>query len=83
MYGYYVLPFLLGDELVGRVDLKADRAAGTLRVQAAFIEDGCDPHHVAPELAAELQTIAGWLDLDGVTVGRRGNLSTVLRAALR
>jgi uncharacterized protein YcaQ len=78
VYGYYVFPFLLDGELVGRVDLKADRAAGVLRVQGAFTEPGADPARVAPELAAELQLMSGWLGLDGVAVGARGDLLPAL-----
>jgi len=82
IFGYYVFAFLLGDDLVARVDLKADRQAGTLRVPGAFLEDGRDAVHVARELAIELNTMASWLGLDDVAVGRKGDLSGVLRRAL-
>jgi hypothetical protein len=74
-YGYYVLPFLLGDALVARVDLKSDRARGDLLVQGAFAEPGVDRGHVAGELAGELRLVAGWLGLDGVVVAPRGDLA--------
>jgi uncharacterized protein YcaQ len=81
-YGYYVFPFLLDGELVGRVDLKADRTAGVLRVPGAFTEPAVDAPRVAAELAAELRTMAGWLGLDDVVVGQRGDLAGPLTAAL-
>ena len=82
-YGYYVLPYLLGDRIAGRVDLKADRAAGCLRVLGAFIEEHAAPGAVAPALASELRTMAQWLALDDVSVARRGSLARPLAAALR
>ena len=82
IYGYYVFPFLLNGELVGRVDLKTDRAAGVLRAKAAFAEPGTDPAHVARELSAELRMMANWLNLDTVSVGEKGNLATPLAKAL-
>jgi uncharacterized protein YcaQ len=84
VYGYYVLPFLLDERLVARVDLKSDRQAGVLRVQGAFAEDGVDRVHVARELAAELELCAGWLGLNaGVAVGERGELAPLLERELR
>ncbi len=80
-YGYYVLPFLLGDQIVGRVDLKADRAAGALLVQAAHLEPGASPGLVTPALAAELRTLATWLNLDTIEVRDRGDLAASLRRA--
>jgi uncharacterized protein YcaQ len=81
-YGYYVMPFLLGEALVGRVDLKSDRQAGVLRVQSAWLELGHDPHYVADELAQELALTAAWLGLDRIEVMPRGDLSKELAAAI-
>ena len=83
VHGYYVLPFLLGDQLVARVDLKADRQAGVLRVQAAYAEPGVDRGNVAGGLAAELRLMAGWMELDAVAVADRGDLAPDLAAAVR
>jgi uncharacterized protein YcaQ len=81
-YGYYVWPFLLDGELVGRVDLKADRPANALRVVGAFVEPGRSPSRVAEALAGELEAMASWLSLADVTVGDRGDLAGQLRAVM-
>jgi uncharacterized protein YcaQ len=79
VYGYYVLPFLVDGELVGRVDLKSDRKGGALLVQGAHYEEGRDPEEVAARLAPELNAMSSWLGLDDVKVARRGNLAASLR----
>lgn len=83
IYGYYVLPFLLGDRFAARVDLKADRQSSTLLIPGAFLEDGLSPSYVAAELAQELRSLAHWLNLDRIAVGDKGNLAQVLRKHLR
>jgi uncharacterized protein len=82
VHGYYVYPFLLGEQIAARVDLKADRAAGVLRVQAAHLEPGADEAAVAAALAVELRTAADWLQLPDVAVARRGDLTSDLQRAL-
>jgi len=84
-YGYYTLPFLFDGHLVGRVDLKADRAAGVLRAQATHVEDDLDPPleraEIAEALLAELKSLGGWLGLASVGAVERGNLAADLLAA--
>jgi uncharacterized protein YcaQ len=72
IYGYYVLPFLFGERLVGRVDLKADRAAGRLLIPAVFAEKGLLTDEALTALARNLADLARWLNLDGVSIKERG-----------
>lgn len=82
-WGYYVLPFLLGNNLVARCDLRFERDRQVLRVPAAYLEAGESPDRVAPALASELQLMQQWLGAQRVVVGRRGPLVGPLRSALR
>ncbi len=75
VHGYYVLPLLLDGELVGRVDLKADRAAGRLRVEGAFTEPGRDRVRAGAALGKLLQTLAAWQQLDEVEIRPNGDLA--------
>ena len=79
VYGYYVCPFLLGDTLVARCDLKADRARSTLIVQGAFAEAGQRPSAIAAHLLEELRSMQAWLRLDRLEVKTRGDLTAPLR----
>jgi uncharacterized protein YcaQ len=83
IYGYYVLPFLMGEGFAGRVDLKADRKASKLLVQAAWVESGRRSGEVAAALADELRSVARWLELETISVAAKGNLATALRSAVR
>lgn len=82
IYGYYVLPFLLDEALVARVDLKADRKVGALRVRGSFAEDGVDRDRVCVELAGALKEMSDWLGLDGVMVEPKGDLADQLAAVV-
>jgi len=82
VHGYYVLPFLLGEGLVARVDLKGDRKAGVLMVKGAYAEPGAPPE-TAFELAGQLESLATWLGMDAVTVAPRGDLAAALRTSVR
>ncbi|MFE6256162.1 winged helix-turn-helix domain-containing protein [Agromyces sp. NPDC057865] len=80
-FGYYSLPVLIDDDVVGRVDLKSDRKAKVLRVQSAWIEHGA-PDETAARLLPVLWQAAAWQGLDEVHVVGRGDLAPALRAEL-
>jgi uncharacterized protein YcaQ len=77
-----VLPFLMGDSIAARVDLKADRQARRLCVLSAHSEPGHENQHVCAALAAELRLLATWLGLDTVRVWPKGDLAPALAQAL-
>ena len=81
-HGYYVLPWLLDEALVARLDVKADRAAGLLRVNGAFAEDGV-PDHAAQALSRDLRVMAAWLGLDDIVIAGKGDLAPALAEASR
>ncbi|WP_157005334.1 winged helix-turn-helix domain-containing protein [Microbacterium trichothecenolyticum] len=80
-FGYYSLPVLIGDDIVGRVDLKADRAASRLLVQSAWWEHG-GPPDAAPRLADELRLAAAWQGLESLSVSRWGDATDDLARVL-
>ena len=82
IYGYYVLPILWGDSVVGRLDLKSDRQRGALLVQGSYTEPGVPVGPLADDLAPELHRMARWLELETVDVGARGDLASTLRDAV-
>ena len=81
-FGYYVLPVLCNERLVGRLDMKADRQAGVLRVEAAYLEPGASARSVVAPIAGRLRSMGEWLGLDDIAVGRRGSLAAPLASAL-
>jgi uncharacterized protein len=83
VYGYYVVPFLLGDTLVARCDLKTDRQRKVLMVRSAFLEPGQDARRVVSELAGELSRMQAWLELDQIEVAERGDLAAELLRRVR
>jgi hypothetical protein len=82
VHGYYVLPFMLDGDLVGRVDVKAERKSSKLLVRSAFVQDGEDHARVAAGLSEELERFAGWLGLEDISVSAKGNLSSALRSEM-
>jgi uncharacterized protein len=81
VHGYYVLPLLVGERIGARLDLRADRASGVLRVPGAFAEPGEDHGAIAEVAATEVRRLADWLGLADVLVGERGDLAPALIAA--
>lgn len=85
-FGYYSLPVLMDDGIAGRIDLKADRATGTLLVQSAWWEPPSPARRRSPDaagrLAAEVRAAAAWQGLEHISVGRWGDAADELAGAL-
>ena len=81
-FGYYVLPVLCDEKLVGRLDMKADRANNTLHVEAAYLERGVAAARVVAPVSREVRSMAKWLGLGRTLVGSRGDFARPLRIAL-
>jgi uncharacterized protein YcaQ len=81
-HGYYVVPFLLGEAFVARLDLKADRATGTLKVLSAHHEAGTKSEDIVEPLSTELSELGRWLNLERIAVSKRGNLAPALARAM-
>jgi hypothetical protein len=82
-HGYYVLPFLFGQNFVARLDLKADRANNVLRVVGAFAEPQTEPKIFIHAVAAELRAMADWLGLEKIVISKYGDLAPMLRAVVK
>ena len=78
-YGYYVLPFLLNENLVARVDIKTVRTEGKLLVKGIYLENGTDPEMVISELSKELIELSDFLDLPEVSIAGRSKSAMLLR----
>jgi uncharacterized protein len=78
-FGYYVLPFLHGENLAGRLCLKADRENATLRVNTAHHEAGQNPDDLREPLLEELHRMANWLNLDHISIATKGNMAKTLK----
>ncbi len=81
-YGYYVLPFLLNENLVARVDIKTVRTEGKLLVKGIYLENGTDPEMVISELSKELIELSDFLDLPEVSIAGRSKSAMLLRLFL-
>jgi uncharacterized protein len=81
-FGYYVLPFLMGDRFAARVCLKADREAGTLLVNTSNHEIHADPRETSQALSREIKSMANWLNLPNIAVAPKGDLAKYLRTEL-
>ncbi|MBV9276523.1 MAG: YcaQ family DNA glycosylase [Verrucomicrobia bacterium] len=81
-HGYYVLPFLFGENFVARLDLKSDRASSALRVLGAFAEPPTEPRSFLEPLATELRRLADWLQLENIEISQNGDLAGMLKRVI-